>query len=91
MPDKTIATRPDLAASAGLGPAPNTVLEVRGLVTSFHTRQGPLRAVDGVSLRVPAGKTLCIVGESGCGKSVTALSIMEIGRASCRERVCYPV
>ena len=74
--NKTIATGPDLVANVGLSPAPNTVLEVRHLVTSFHTRQGPLRAVDGVSLRVPAGKTLCIVGESGCGKSVTALSIM---------------
>jgi len=55
---------------------PNTVLDVRDLVTSFRTRQGPVLAVDGVSLRVLAGQTLCIAGESGCGKSVTALSIM---------------
>ena len=53
-----------------------TALEVRGLVTSFRTPRGHLRAVDGLSLRVPAGKTLCIAGESGCGKSVTALSVM---------------
>ncbi len=51
-------------------------LSVQGLVTSFHTPRGTLRAVDGLSLAVHAGKTLCIAGESGCGKSVTALSIM---------------
>jgi ABC-type dipeptide/oligopeptide/nickel transport system ATPase component len=43
-----------------------TALEVRGLVTSFRTPRGTLRAVDGLSLKVPAGKTLCIAGESGC-------------------------
>ena len=53
-----------------------TTLEVNGLVTSFRTPRGALCAVDGLSLQVPAGKTLCIAGESGCGKSVTALSIM---------------
>ncbi len=51
-------------------------LEVRGLVTAFHGVNGAVRAVDGISLGVRAGKTLCIAGESGCGKSVTALSIM---------------
>jgi oligopeptide/dipeptide ABC transporter ATP-binding protein len=54
----------------------STTLEVRGLVTSFRTPRGTLRAVDALSLSVPAGKTVCIAGESGCGKSVTALSIM---------------
>ena len=52
------------------------VLEVRDLRTEFTTDEGSFPAVDGVSLSVEAGKTLAIVGESGCGKSVTALSIM---------------
>jgi peptide/nickel transport system ATP-binding protein len=49
---------------------------VRGLRTSFASEQGEVRAVDGVDLRLERGRTLGIVGESGCGKSVTALSIM---------------
>ena len=52
------------------------VLEVLGLSVEFATDRGPLRAVDGVSFSVAAGQTLAIVGESGCGKSVTALAIM---------------
>ncbi|MEY3763109.1 MAG: hypothetical protein RL281_1714, partial [Pseudomonadota bacterium] len=53
-----------------------TVLQVRDLVTTFDTDAGELTAVDGVSFSVNAGQTLAIVGESGCGKSVTSLSIM---------------
>jgi oligopeptide/dipeptide ABC transporter ATP-binding protein len=52
------------------------LLEVTDLRTHFFTREGTVRAVDGVSFSVEKGKTLGIVGESGCGKSVTALSIM---------------
>jgi oligopeptide/dipeptide ABC transporter ATP-binding protein len=52
------------------------LLEVDGLRTYFKTRAGEVHAVDGVSFSVERGKTLGIVGESGCGKSVTALSIM---------------
>jgi oligopeptide/dipeptide ABC transporter ATP-binding protein len=56
----------------------DTVLEVRDLVTSFDTDDGRLTAVDGVTFSVRRGRTLGIVGESGCGKSVTALSIMRL-------------
>ena len=54
------------------------VLEVRDLVTTFDTDGGRLTAVDGVSFQVHRGRTLGIVGESGCGKSVTAFSIMRL-------------
>ena len=57
-------------------PAP--LLDVRHLVTSFRTESGPVRAVDDVSFSVSPGRTLAVVGESGCGKSVTALSIMRL-------------
>ncbi len=52
------------------------LLEVDDLRTHFFTREGVVRAVDGVTFSVDVGKTLGVVGESGCGKSVTALSIM---------------
>ena len=52
------------------------LLEVNDLRTHFFTRDGVVRAVDGISFAVDKGKTLGIVGESGCGKSVTALSLM---------------
>src|SRR4029077_5577444 len=52
------------------------LLDVRGLRTTFVTDEGTFCAVDGVSFSVRRGSTLGIVGESGCGKSVTALSIM---------------
>src|SRR5438045_3859682 len=58
-------------------PAP-ALLEVERLKTYFFTRDGVVRAVDGVSFSVRRGETLCIVGESGCGKSVTSLSILRL-------------
>jgi peptide/nickel transport system ATP-binding protein len=57
---------------------PDALLRVDDLRTHFFTLDGVTRAVDGVSLAVDAGETLGIVGESGCGKSVTALSIMRL-------------
>ena len=53
------------------------LLQVDGLRTYFDTVSGTVRSVDGVSLTVCDGQTLGIVGESGCGKSVTALSILD--------------
>ena len=55
-----------------------TLLEIRNLRTYFRTDEGIAKAVDGVDLKVPRGQTLGLVGESGCGKSVTALSIMRL-------------
>ena len=54
------------------------LLEVEDLRTWFYTRDGIVRAVDGVSYRVYPGETLAVVGESGCGKSVTSLSILRL-------------
>jgi len=57
---------------------PGAILEVRDLATQFDTLDGVVRAVDGVSFDLERGETLGIVGESGCGKSVTALSILRL-------------
>src|SRR5512147_1874616 len=54
------------------------LLEIRGLKTHFATDDGVVQAVDGVDLGVDRGETLGVVGESGCGKSVTALSVMKL-------------
>jgi oligopeptide/dipeptide ABC transporter ATP-binding protein len=54
------------------------MLEIRSLSTHFHTREGTIKAVDNVSLRIDRGETLAVVGESGSGKSVLALSIMRL-------------
>ncbi len=54
------------------------MLEVKGLKTQFFTQDGVVKAVDGVSFYVNEGETLGIVGESGCGKSVSVLSVMRL-------------
>ena len=54
------------------------LLDVKNLKTYFFTDEGVVRAVDGVDLYIDKGETLGVVGESGCGKSVTALSIMKL-------------
>ena len=54
------------------------LLELQNLKTHFFTEAGVVRAVDGVTYRIPRGKTLGVVGESGCGKSMTALSILRL-------------
>ncbi len=54
------------------------LLEIKNLRTSFFTSDGEVRAVDGVTFDIEEGKTMGLVGESGCGKSVTALSIMQL-------------
>src|SRR5262245_65614836 len=56
----------------------DVILEVRDLHTHFFLRRGVLKAVDGVSFSLHRGEVLGLVGESGCGKSVTALSVMRL-------------
>ena len=55
-----------------------TLLDIRGLKTWFATDDGLVRAVDGVDLRIDRGETLGLVGESGCGKTVTARSVLKL-------------
>ncbi|MEJ8304741.1 ABC transporter ATP-binding protein [Saccharibacillus sacchari] len=57
------------------------LLRVEHLSTHFHTDEGTVKAVDDISFRVKKGETVCIVGESGCGKSITAMSIMGLVQA----------
>ena len=57
---------------------PDNLLEIRDLRTWFKTDDGMVRAVDGVSMSIAAGETLAVVGESGCGKSVTARSVLKL-------------
>ena len=55
-----------------------TILQVKNLKTYFYTEEGTVPAVDGLDFTLDAGETLAIVGESGCGKSVTSLSILQL-------------
>ena len=54
------------------------LLDIKGLKTHFTTDAGVLQAVDGVDISINRGETLCVVGESGCGKTVTAMSILKL-------------
>lgn len=58
----------------------SVVLEIKNLKSHFFTARGEVPAVDGVSIQVPAGKIIGVVGESGCGKSMTAMSVMGLLR-----------
>jgi oligopeptide/dipeptide ABC transporter ATP-binding protein len=66
------------AETAPISTDRRTLVAIRGLCTYFHSDEGVAKAVDGVTYKIPAGRTLGLVGESGCGKSVTALSIMRL-------------
>ncbi len=74
LPQTTLMVEPQTAPPADAKP----LLEVRDLRTYFHTEHGTARAVDGVSFQLGSGRTLALVGESGCGKTVTALSILKL-------------
>ena len=77
--DKRVETQArNMQASPGAPAASDTILEVADLQTYFFTRQGLVKAVDRVSFSLKKGETLAIVGESGCGKSITALSLLRL-------------
>ena len=56
----------------------NVLLDVRNLKLHFRTRSGPVQAVDGVSFQLQQGRTLAVVGESGCGKTSLAKAILRL-------------
>ena len=87
-PEPTLGARLDETVIEEIAPATarkprkergeRPLLEVKGLHTSFYTRDGVVRAVDGIDFAVDRGEIMGLVGESGCGKSVTSLSIMRL-------------
>src|SRR5262249_9578817 len=81
MQNEQITTDRKSAASYAVtkaGEHAGTVIEIKGLQTYLFTRSGVVKAVDDVSFSLRRGETLAVVGESGCGKSMTALSIMRL-------------
>jgi oligopeptide transport system ATP-binding protein len=76
--EDVLRARTEAVAKAGIGRKADHLLEVRGLSTHFFTSDGVIQAVDDVSFDVGYGETLGLVGESGCGKSVSALSIARL-------------
>ncbi len=78
MNQRTVSQQPQSQHESRSMQSGDPILRVAGLKTYFHTRDGTVRAVDDVSFDLARGETLCVVGESGCGKSVTALSILRL-------------
>ncbi|HEX7350197.1 ABC transporter ATP-binding protein [Brachybacterium sp.] len=79
MTSETTAPRTGPAGSGlAVAPGERPLLRIRGLETHFETPDHAIKAVDGVDLTVRPGKTLCVVGESGCGKSATARSVLQL-------------
>jgi len=68
----------EIETSPVVGESDEVVLEVKNLKTYFFTEDGVVQAVNGVNFKVKRGEVLALVGESGCGKSVTAFSIMRL-------------
>jgi peptide/nickel transport system ATP-binding protein len=75
--EKKLKTAPAEARRAEMR-SPDNLVEFDGVKTYFYTDVGTVKAVDGVTFDVPRGKTVGIVGESGCGKSITSLSLMQL-------------
>lgn len=57
---------------------PESLIEIKGLKTHIHTSEGIVKAVDGIDFKIDTGEIVGIIGESGCGKSMTALSILRL-------------
>jgi peptide/nickel transport system ATP-binding protein len=81
-----VSAVPRSTAASRAAPEADAVLDVQDLGVDIATPRGPLHAVRGVSFAVRRGETLCIVGESGCGKSITSLAIMSLLPAAARRR-----
>ena len=77
-PGSPLSGQATLSRNAGEGLGGSVVLDVRDLTTHFFLRRGVVKAVDGVSFQLRRGEVLGLVGESGCGKSLTALSVMRL-------------
>lgn len=71
----------DVSYYSGKMKDPNNVIEIENLETNFFTDNGTVKSVNGVSFSIPKSKIISVVGESGCGKSVTSLSIMQLVQA----------
>src|SRR5262245_16938063 len=67
-----------VAVAVAAAADPDVLLDIQDLRTHFHVMDGVVKAVDGVSFSLRRGRTLGVVGESGCGKSVTAMTVMRL-------------